>query len=90
MFINFNQHVRFFDVCEDVDDDCGCPCMSRTDTRVKKKNRKNNLKWSKTQHQNEIISIDKETVGQILLENRNMTKVCAKLSPKRKSEANKC
>jgi hypothetical protein len=81
----FEWHKRFSDGCEDVEDDerPGRPCTSKTNENVEKIEQ-----IVRIDHRlgirmiAEMVNIDKETVKQVLHEDLNMTKVCAKMVPR--------
>lgn len=72
----FEWHKRFSEGRDDVEDDdrCGRPCTSRTDSIVKRIEQivQNDRRLS-IRMIAEMVSIDKETVRQILHEDLNMT-----------------
>jgi histone-lysine N-methyltransferase SETMAR len=81
----FEWHKRFCEGREDVEDDdrSGRPCTSKTDENVQKVEEivRNDRRLS-IRMIAEMVHIDKETVRQILHDNLNMTKVCAKVVPR--------
>lgn len=88
----FSSVKRFFEGCIDVEDEqrVGHPYSSKTDDNVSKINdivRKNRQLSNRMIA--EMVNIDKETVRQILHNQLNMTKVCAKMVPKNLSQEQK-
>ena len=81
----FEWFKRFQDGREDVEDDSrpGCPSMSKTDETIEKvgnlirSDRRLTIRAIA-----ETVGIDQECVRQILHNNFNMQKVCAKMMPK--------
>jgi transposase len=81
----FEWHKRFREGREEVEDKqrVGRPCSSKTDDKILKINEivRNDRRLSIPKIA-EMVNINKETVRQILHDNLNMTKVCAKMVPK--------
>ncbi|KAL4126402.1 hypothetical protein QTP88_010624 [Uroleucon formosanum] len=81
----FEWHKRFREGREEVEDNqrVGRPCSSKTNDNISKineivrKDRRLSIRMIA-----EMVNIDKETVRQILHDELNMTKVCAKMVPK--------
>ncbi|XP_025420797.1 protein GVQW3-like [Sipha flava] len=81
----FEWHKRFREGREEVEDNqrVGRPCSSKTNDNISKINeivRKD--RCLSIRMIAEMVNIDKETVRQILHDELNMTKVCAKIVPK--------
>ncbi|KAL4113365.1 hypothetical protein QTP88_016997 [Uroleucon formosanum] len=81
----FEWHKRFREGREEVEDNqrVGRPCSSKTNDNISKINeivRKD--RCLSIRMIAEMVNIDKETVRQILHDELNMTKVCAKMVPK--------
>ncbi|KAL4131067.1 hypothetical protein QTP88_008418 [Uroleucon formosanum] len=81
----FEWHKRFREGREEVEDNqrVGRPCSSKTNDNISKineivrKDRRLSIRMIA-----EMVNIDKETIRQILYDELNMTKVCAKMVPK--------